>query len=144
MVYDAVTNFLPKEGLIGKLIEMTRDSEICPRFRFFSFIGALGAVVNRKVFVQRGSKRTFPTLYPNPWIFLIAPQGKGKKGTSLGIGRGILKALPPGLSSPILSAKLTPEVLVKNLSTDISAEKGIPEHLLKMTRKKAIANSASG
>lgn len=135
--YDAIIEHLPKEGLLAKVIQISDISEICPRFRLFSFLGALGAVINRKIFIQRGSAKTFPILYPNPWVFLIAPQGKGKKSSALRIGSQILKALPDDMKPRMLSAKLTPEVLLKTLSTEITPEKGIPEHILKMTRKKA-------
>ncbi|MBT9169142.1 MAG: hypothetical protein DDT19_02496 [Syntrophomonadaceae bacterium] len=137
-VIDSIAFALPKDELIGKFMELTDIGQTCPRYRFFVFIGILGAVVNRKVFIQRGSKETFPTLYLNPWIVLVGPQGRGNKTTSVNMGRKLLEALRPENQPRIFSSKVTPEALVKSLCSSSIAEKSIPDDILKLTRRKAI------
>lgn len=138
MEYDAIVEHLPREGIISKYMELTQGGEVCPRFRFFTIAAAIGALVNRKVWLQRGSKETFPTLYPNPWVILIAPQGKGHKSSSIRVVRRMLEVLPSEKKPRIMSAKVTPEAFVKALSTSIINEQKVPEHMVQLIRKKAI------
>ena len=77
--YDSITKYLPNKGYFYYYKEITKYAEACDRFHFFTGAATLGAVVNRKVYFQRGSLDTFPTLYPNPWVILVAPQGVGYK-----------------------------------------------------------------
>lgn len=138
MEYDAIVEHLPTTGLIGKYMYLTGQGEVCPRFRFFTLIGTVGAILSRKVYIQRGSKETFPTLFPNPWVVLIAPQGKGHKSSSLRVGRKLLEALPPEKRPRMFSAKITPERLVQTLASSTKAEEGIDkEELIKIMRRKA-------
>jgi len=58
----------------------------------------------------------FPTLYPNLWVVLVAPQGEGHKSSALRIGYKLLTSLPDYVRPRIFAAKLTPEKLVANLA----------------------------
>lgn len=143
MDYDAIETNLPTSGLIGKYMELTSVGQICPRYRFFVLMAVLGAVVNRKIYIQRGSKETFPALFLNPWVLLIGPQGKGNKSSTVRIGKNIMNALPKELHPSILSAKITPEAFVKALSTSTTAEASVSKELLHVVRRKAIGTLIS-
>lgn len=113
---DSISSLLPTEGYFKLYMEMTKGTEICPRFHFFTAACVLGSVVARKVKFQRSSADVFPTLFPNPWIVLVAPQGVGHKTAAVSIGRKLLMRLPSYSQPRILSAKITPEALVKTLA----------------------------
>ena len=101
---DSITPFLPKKGFFRLYHEFTGYGEICPRYNFFVALSTLGAVMKRKIYLQRGSSTTFPTLFPNPWILLVGPQGRGKKSSALRIGRELLSKLPENIKPTILSS----------------------------------------
>jgi hypothetical protein len=114
---DSLTELIPAKGYFRDYYLLGESGEICPRFLFFAAAAALGSVVNRKIYFQRGSVETFPTTYPNPWIILTAPQGVGRKTSSLRMAYTMLKALPDYSKPNILASKFTPEVLVSSLAT---------------------------
>ena len=114
--HDPITELLPTKGYFHLYQEMTKYAEACPRFHFFTSAAVLGAMVNRKVFFQRGSTDTFPTLYPNPWIILVAPQGVGHKSSSLRVGYKLMMRTPEFCRPKILASKITPEALIKALA----------------------------
>jgi hypothetical protein len=116
-IWDEILKVYPKEGYFNDYYEMASGGEICPRFHFFVSATILGSVLNRKVWFQRGTKETFPTLFPNLWILLVAPQGSGHKSSALRVGRLLLKSLPDQLKPNILASKITPESVVKALAT---------------------------
>jgi len=133
---DPVGKLIPVRGFFRDWYDLGKEGEICPRFFFFVAATVLGSVVNRKVWFQRGTVETFPTLYPNPWIILVAPQAKGHKSASLRIGKRMLNNLPLYAKPRVLASKLTPEVLCKNLASTPIPEKykkmqGISHALLK-------------
>ncbi len=135
--YDAVTSVLPTTGLIGKFMELTDVGQICPRYRFFVLMAVLGSIVNRKVFIQRGSRETFPPLYMNPWIVLLGPQGRGNKTSAVNLGRRLLEALPEEYKPRIFSSRITVEALIKSLSSLPTVE-NLPDSVMRLARKKAI------
>lgn len=116
--HDPVVDLIPDKGYFRHYHDMTKGSEICPRFHFFTAATVLGAAIARKVKFQRSSSDVFPPLYPNPWVILVAPQGMGHKTAALGVGRKMLTRMPPHMHPRILSSKLTPEALVKALTID--------------------------
>lgn len=119
---DRVVEHIPQTGLIADYMSFVTGGEECPRFQFFSLIAALGAVVKRKVWFQRASEATFPTLFPSLWVVLIAPQGVGKKSSTLRSARIFLDSLPPEHKPKSLASKLTPEALVRSLSSPSKLE----------------------
>jgi len=137
---DLIVPFLPEKGVIKDYLTFLGEGEECPRFRFFSFIAALGSIIKRKVYFQRGSKITFPTLYPSIWVILVAPQGVGKKSSTIRVGRNILESLPPQYKPKILAAKLTPEALVKALSSSarlVEDAEGAAKDMIHIIKKPA-------
>lgn len=111
---DAVAPHLPKTGWLGQYMEYTDSLEACPRFRFFAAAAVLGAAINNKVWVQRGDPGLLPKLFPNIWVILIAPPGRGHKSSVINMAVNCLMQGCPEVR--ILSDKLTPEYLVKALA----------------------------
>ena len=137
---DEISKLIPIHGYFRDFYNLGKEGEICPRFMFFTAAACLGQIVNRKVFFQRGSVETFPTLYPNPWIILVAPQGEGHKSSTLRMGHRILTNLPEFCQPKILSSKLTPEVLVNEIaSTPISDKVRMTTKNLDFLKEPAIA-----
>ena len=113
--HDDVEEHLPKKGWLGLWMKFTGNLEICPRFRFFSACSAVGAAVNNKVWIQRGDEGLLPKLFPNPWVMLLAPPGRGHKTTAINMAVNCLTEACDDVR--ILADKLTPEYLVKALSS---------------------------
>jgi hypothetical protein len=116
-MYDSITPYLPSRGIIYDYMKFVTGGEECPRFQFFAMVSALGSVIRRKVWFQRASEATFPTLFPSLWVILIAPQGIGKKSSTLRSARIFLDCLPQELKPKNLASKITPEALVRALSS---------------------------
>ncbi len=123
---DKIMRVYPQTGFLWNYYLLHSGGEICPRFHLFSSAAAMGAVINRRVWFQRGSESTFPPLYPNLWIVLVAPQGEGHKSTSLDKSRKHMVGLDPIFQPRILSSKLTPEVLIKTLASQVVSTGQIP------------------
>lgn len=139
---DAIAPHIPTDGLFRLYHEYTEGNEICPRFRFFSFAAMMGSIVRRKVWFQRSTYNLFPTLYPNLWVILVAPQGRGHKSAALSIAKKLMQRLPENLQPRMLASKLTPEALVKSLAAQaLSAEilKGIDSTMISIVKKPAQA-----
>ena len=113
---DKITPYLPIKGVIAKYLEATDGAEICPRFRYFSFLAAVGSLFGRRVFLRRSSNLAMPAVFPNPWIVLIAPPAQGHKSTSLRVALRTIQELEPKLRPRIIATKITPEALTKTLS----------------------------
>lgn len=118
--YDSVEEHLPKNGWMANYIKFTNNLEICPRFRFFSAACIMGAAINNKIYIQRGDEGLLPKLFPNPWLMLLAPPGRGHKSTAINMA---VNCLSQAISDVrILADKLTPEYLVKALSAPVTAK----------------------
>jgi len=109
---------LPKTGWLGEYIKFSDGLEACPRFRFYSACCVLGAVINNKVWIQRGDEDLLPKLFPNPWILLLAPPGRGHKTSTINMAVNCLTGASEEVR--ILADKITPEGIVNALS--------IPQH----------------
>ena len=137
---DKLLQYIPNQGYFRDYYNLYKNTEVCPRFIFFSAAATLGAVINRKVRFQRGTAETFPPLFPNLWIILVAPQGRGHKSTALNTGRRLMNKLPEELAPKILASKLTPEVLIKSLASQKVAGLNLPAHVNQdMYKESAIA-----
>lgn len=145
---DKLLKVFPTTPYFHYYYEMVKHSEACPRFHFFTAAATLGAIISRRVFFQMGSAETFPTIYPNPWIVLVAPQGQGHKSTALGVGERLMQALPEHLRPNMLAAKTTPEALVKALSDvgekDFALPGGIPTSVLRKSATGILFSSELG
>lgn len=148
-MHDAITEYIPKEGLFRLYHEYTggdpgkeSNNEICPRFRFFSFAAMMGSIIKRKVRFQRSTYNLFPTLYPNLWVILVAPQGRGHKSAALSIAKKLMQRLPENHQPRMLASKLTPEALVKSLAAQaltMEMQKAIDPMMISIIKKPAQA-----
>lgn len=102
--------YLPK--LFELYLKAYQETEVYPLFHLFSLAAMVGAIANRKLKLIRGS--ALPPLYPNMWVVLVAPQGVGHKTVAIKTAQRIIQQAD--ISLPIISAKITPEALVKTLS----------------------------
>jgi hypothetical protein len=75
----------------------------------------MGAAVNNKLSIQRGTTGTlFPKFFPNPWVILLAPPGRGYKTSTINMACNVLQRACPDVR--ILADKITPEAVVNALS----------------------------
>jgi len=111
---DSTRPFLPTKGWLGDYIKFSDGLEACPRFRFFSACCILGAVINNKVWVQRGDEGLLPKLFPNPWVILLAPPGRGHKTSTINMAVNCLTQSCEEVR--ILADKISPEAIVNALS----------------------------
>ena len=142
MSHDIIDQHIPKGGLFEAYLQYTSGNEVCSRFRIFSFAAAMGSIIKRRVWFQRSSYSLFPTLFPNPWVILIAPQGRGHKSAALSMARKLVLKLDASHQPRILASKLTPEALVKSLAAQtISAEvlKQLDATMISIVKKPAQA-----
>lgn len=112
---DPIKPHLPTEGWLGSYLKFTEGMEACSRFNFFAACCVLGAAVNNKAWIQRGDEDLLPKLFPNLWVILLAPPGRGHKTSVINMAVNCLIAACDDVR--ILADKLTPEYLVKALSS---------------------------
>ena len=117
---DAVAEFLPTEGWLGEYIKFTCNLEACPRFKFFSASCMLGAAVNNRIWLQRGSAGLLPKLMPNLWVALLAPPFRGHKTSTINMAVNCLTEAFEEVR--ILADKLTPEAIVHALASPKSTQ----------------------
>ena len=115
--HDPLDPLIPKDGWLGDYLRFGEGLQACSRFKFFSACCALGAVVNNKVWLQRGDEGLLPKLFPNPWVMLLGPPGFGNKTQTINMAINCVQQACPSVK--ILSDKLTPESLVKSLSEPV-------------------------
>ncbi len=115
---DPMQEILPTSGWLGRYLSFTQDLEACARFKFFTACCALGAAINNKVWIVRGQDNLLPPLFPNIWIILLAPPGRGHKTSTINMASNCLYEACPEVR--ILADKLTPESLVKCLSEPVT------------------------
>ncbi len=119
--YDPINAHLPTSGWFKDYMDFTQDLEACPRFRFFTACACFGSAINNKIYIHRGDPELLPKLFPNIWVLLLAPPGRGHKTSTINMGvNALIQACP---EVRILSDKLTPEALVKALSAPSEKEK---------------------
>lgn len=120
---DPILDVLPKSGFLADYAYFTSGLEACTRFQFFTACCMLGAAVNNKVYLHRGDSDLLARLFPNPWVILVAPPGRGHKTSTINFGVNLLIRSCPEVR--ILADKLTPEVLVKGLSEPLTDKEKI-------------------
>jgi len=111
---DPIMQVLPTSGWLADYVKFTSPLEACTRFHFFSACCILGAVLNNKVYIHRGDHDLLPKLFPNIWVILLAPPGRGHKTSTINLSLNFLQMACPEVR--ILADKLTPESLVKALA----------------------------
>ena len=121
--FDAVEDLIPTSGWFRDYYDFAQDLEACPRFKFFSAACVLGALFSNRVWLQRGDESLLPKLFPNVWVILLAPPGRGHKTSTINMAINCLEAAAPDIR--LLADKLTPESLVKTLSAPTRGEGAI-------------------
>ena len=116
-MHDDIQELLHKDSFFYNYLEYTKGGESCPRFRLFTAISMLSSIVKRNVYIQRGHKDTFPTYYLNPWIVIVAPQGRGHKSSTLGVGDKLLKIIPHIIKPKRMAGRITTAGLINFLSS---------------------------
>lgn len=111
---DPILSVLPERGWLREYVDFTSGLEACTRFQFFSACCVLGAAINNRVYIHRGDRELLPKLFPNPWVLLLAPPGRGHKTSTINMAVNCLQQACP--ETRILADKITPESLVKALS----------------------------
>jgi hypothetical protein len=101
---------LPTEGLLKDYVTYTSRSEAPLAYHVFSFLCAVGTVLNRRLWFDMGYYRMYPTL----GIIILGPSGI-KKTSAANIAVDILQTL--GVVK-IYSEKLTPEALIEAMKGD--------------------------
>lgn len=117
---DPIDAVLPEGGWLREYCDFSSGLEACTRFRFFTACCVLGAAINNKVWIHRGDSDLLPKLFPNPWVLLLAPPGRGHKTSTINMGVNILQQACPEVR--LIADKITPEGLVKALSAPDSKE----------------------
>lgn len=112
--HDPIEEVLPKTGWLAEYTKITSDLEACARFRFFSAACVLGAVINNRVFIHRGDPDLLPKLFPNLWVLLLAPPGRGHKTSTINMAVNCMQQAVPDIR--LVANKLTPESLIKALA----------------------------
>ncbi len=86
---------------------INEGTEVPEQFAFWCGISSISAVVGRNCVLNQGSY----ILYPNTFICLVAPSGRCRKSTAVGIGEKLVRNMinPPN----ILPTKLTNEALIE-------------------------------
>jgi hypothetical protein len=105
-----LNGILPREGLLREYVKFTSHSEAPLAYHVFSFLCAVGTVLNRRIWFDMGYYRLYPTL----GIIILGPSGL-KKTSATNISVDILQSL--GLVK-IYSEKLTPEALIDAMKGD--------------------------
>lgn len=112
--YDPIVEILPERGWLRDYVNFTSGLEACTRFQFFTACCILGAALNNRVYLHRGDRELLPKLFPNPWVLLLAPPGRGHKTSTINMGVNCLQQASPEVR--VIADKITPESLVKALS----------------------------
>jgi hypothetical protein len=115
---DRIEAILPHSGWLGDYLRFTEGLEACPRFRFFTACCTLGAAINNRVYIYRGDEELLPKLFPNLWIILLAPPGRGHKTSTINMAVNCLQAARPDVR--MIADKITPESLVQALSAPVT------------------------
>ena len=113
--HDLIEKELPTKGWLGAYLKFTSNLEACARFRFFTACCMLGSVLNNKCYIHRGDPDLLPKIFPNIWVILLAPPGRGHKTSTINLGVNCLTKACPEVR--ILADKLTPESLIKTLAS---------------------------
>lgn len=105
-----LNSLLPKHGFIQRYVEYTSHSEAPLAYHVFCALCAVGSVLNRRIWLNMGYYRLFPTL----GIIILGPSGI-KKTSAANIAIDLLQQL--GVVK-VYSEKLTPEALIEAMKGD--------------------------
>lgn len=99
---------IPAEGWFREYYTYTLYSEPPAVFHFMTALTVLGAILERRVYFDKG----FYRVYPNIATVLIAPTGKCRKTSAANIALRFAREV----NANVLSDRVTPEALVEALS----------------------------
>jgi len=105
-----LSNLLPTRGFLRDYVDYTSHSEAPLAYHVFSALCGIGALLNRRVWINMGYYRVFPAL----GIIILGPSGI-KKTSAANIIVDLLSTI--GLVK-IYSEKVTPEALVDAMKGD--------------------------
>lgn len=83
---------LPQRSLddwLTAYLKYTESSESPVSFHLWAGVSAIGAALQRKVYIKWGHS----TIYPNQYIILVGPSGQSRKGEAINISRGMVESL---------------------------------------------------
>lgn len=112
---DSLRDVVPKHGWLNDYYTIVKPTELSPRFAMLSAISMIGGLINNKVSWTR-VQGLFAPIYPNPWIILVGPAGRGHKTSALGMVERLMRSLPRNKQPKILSESITPKALVHALT----------------------------
>lgn len=90
-------------------LKYTENSEPPQSYHIWCGLGTLAAAAQRKVYMRWGRQ----TIYPNLYIVLIGPSGKGKKGTALDHCRPFIYT---ACGQRVIEGAITREKLIRRMS----------------------------
>lgn len=111
---DPIEPLLPTDGWLGDYMRFTQNLQACARFRFMAAACVLGSIVENRVYIQRGAPDLLPKLFPNLWVILLGPPGRGSKTSTINMAVAALQEASDFVR--VLADKITPEGLVKSLA----------------------------
>lgn len=116
---QALQDILPSRGLLRNYVEYTSHSEAPLAYHVFSFLCGVGAVINRRIWLDMGYYRVFPSI----GIIILGPSGI-KKTSATDI---LVKLLGDVGTVKVYSEKLTPEALIDGMKGDATGLLYAPE-----------------
>jgi len=97
-------DFIPTGTWFADYLQYTRETEPPTVFHFFAGAVAIGSVLARNVYFDKGAYQ----VYPNLAVLVIAPSGRCRKTSACNLGMGLLRKA----GGNVLADKATPEALV--------------------------------
>lgn len=100
----------PTKGWLADYLRYTAGHEAPTEFHFWNGVTAIGSVLQRRVWVDKGYYR----VYPNHYVVLVSPPGACRRSVSTNI---VMRLLRKTQQATVISEKVTPEGLVATLET---------------------------
>ena len=94
---------------LSAYLKYAHNSEPPQSYHIWCSLAILAGAVQRKVYLRWGRQ----TIYPNLYIVLVGPSGKGKKGTALDHARPLMYT---GCGGKIVEGAITREKLIRRMS----------------------------
>jgi hypothetical protein len=116
---EELQKILPTGGLLRDYVEYTSHSEAPLVYHVMSFLCAIGAVINRRIWLDMGYYRVFPAI----GVIILGPSGI-KKTSATDI---VVRLLGDVGTVKLYSEKLTPEALIEGMKGDATGLLYAPE-----------------
>lgn len=125
---NELQSILPNRGLLRDYVTYTLRSEAPLAYHVFSFLCAVGAVINRRVWLDMGYYKVFPAI----GVIILGPSGI-KKTSATDI---VVKLLSDVGTVRLYSEKLTPEALIDGMKGDSTGLLYAPEMTVFLNKQK--------